>query len=275
MGRDRRRPTQSPSRLLGGDLLADRHHGDRVAARHDLGHALEHAEDGFSLRFVVRIGAVATPPTYVATRLVLPREAGGSVSAWIVPLDATHVSAFETEWMPELRAMGQHDVGWDWRGELNRSANVSEFELYALVAAGSGPAAIASRLRNRPPNRQRLHAMSSLRRGRVSELAADSLVMYLELLAAAPWNRVERKPKRELLCGRAMMVHAIQRSIAAGFEGRIGLHSLEDPHTHAAYRRYGMTECGRDLEVCGDDGQPELYFEFSVDDAMRFLTRTT
>jgi hypothetical protein len=89
---------------------------------------------GFSLRFVVRIGAVATPPTYVATRLVLPREAGGSVSAWIVPLDATDVSAFETEWMPELRAMEQHDVGWDWRGELNRSANVPEFELYALVA---------------------------------------------------------------------------------------------------------------------------------------------
>lgn len=28
------------------------------------------------------------------------------------------------------------------------------------------------------------------------------------------------------------------------------------------------------VEVCGDDGQPELYFEFSVDDAMRFLTRT-
>ena len=74
---------------------------------------------------------MATPPTYVATRLVLPREAGGSVSAWIVPLDATHVSAFETEWMPELRAMGQHDVGWDWRGELNRSANVPEFELYS------------------------------------------------------------------------------------------------------------------------------------------------
>ena len=218
---------------------------------------------------------MATPPTYVATRLVLPREAGGSVSAWIVPLDATHVSAFETEWMPELRVMGQHDVGWDWRGELNRSANVPELELYALVAAGSGPGAIVSRLPNRPPNRQRLHAMSSLRRGRVSELAADSLVMYLELLAAAPWNRVERKPKRELLCGRAMMVHVIQRSIAAGFEGRVGLHSLEDPHTHAAYHRYGMTECGRDPEVCGDDGQPELYFEFSVDDAMRFLTRTT
>jgi hypothetical protein len=195
--------------------------------------------------------------------------------------------------------MGQHDVDWDWRGELNRSADVPEFELYALVAAGStpgdddssdvtpgddpgtqgenepAPAAIVARLRNRPPSRQRLHALCSLRRGRISELASDSLVMYLELLAAAPWNRVERKPKRELLCGRAMMVHVIQRSIAAGFGGRVGLHSLEDPHTHAAYRRYGMIECGRDPEVCGDDGQPELYFEFSVDDALRFLTRTT
>lgn len=115
---------------------------------------------------MVPIGAVATPPTYVATRLVLPREAGGSASAWIVPLDPTHVSAFETEWVPELRAMEQYDVGWDWRGELNRSANVPEFELY---------------------------------------------------------------------------------------------------------RRYGMTECGRDPEVCGDDGRPELYFEFSVDAAKRFI----
>jgi hypothetical protein len=41
----------------------------------------------------------------------------------------------------------------------------------------------------------------------------------------------------------------IQRSIATGFEGRVGLYSLEDEHTHAAYRR--------------------------VDDATRFLTRTT
>lgn len=218
---------------------------------------------------------MAIQPTYIATRLVLPREAGGSASAWIVPLDATHVTAFESEWVPQLRTMGQHDVGWDWRGELKRSEDVSEFELYALVAAGSVPGAILSRLRNRPPRRQRLHAMCSLRRGRVSELAADSLVMYLELLAAAPWNRVERKPKRELLCGRAMMEHAVQRSIAAGYEARVGLHSLEDPHTHAAYRRYGMTECGRDPEVCGDDGQPELYFEFSAEDAMRFLTRIT
>jgi len=218
---------------------------------------------------------VATPPTYVAKRLVLPREAGGSASAWIVPLDATHVGAFETEWVPQLRAMKQHDAGWDWGGELNKSLDDRDFELYALVAAGSVPAAIVSRLWKRPSRRQRLHAMCSLRRGRASELAAGSLVMYLELLAAAPWNRVERKPKRELLCGRAMMVHAIERSIAAGFEGRVGLHSLEDPHTHAAYRRYGMTECGRDPEACGDDGQPELYFEFSVDDAMRFLTRTT
>jgi hypothetical protein len=67
-----------------------------------------------------------------------------------------------------------------------------------------------------------------------------------------------------------MMAHVIQRSIATGFEGRVGLHSLEDPHTHAAYRRWGMTECGRDPEA-----NDELYFEFTADAAARFLSRTT
>jgi len=108
-----------------------------------------------------------------------------------------------------------------------------------------------------------------------SDLSPGLSVVYLELLAVAPWNRVERKPHRELICGRAMVAHVVRRSIATGFEGRVGLHSLADPHTHAAYRKYGMTNCGSDPEVCGDDGQPELYFEFSLEAAMRFLTETT
>lgn len=98
--------------------------------------------------------------------------------------------------------------------------------------------------------------------------------MYLDRLFVAPWNRAARKPNREVLCGPTVMKHVIERSIAAGFDGRVGLHSLEDPRTHRVYEGWGMTPCGRDPDARGDDGQPELYFEFSVDRAREFLTRT-
>lgn len=86
--------------------------------------------------------------------------------------------------------------------------------------------------------------------------------MYLELLAARALEpgRAQAQAGAALWAryghamgalwaryGRAMRVHVIQRSTAAGFGDRGGLHSLEDPHTHTAYRRYGMTEYGRGL----------------------------
>ncbi len=235
---------------------------------------------------------MATPPTYVTSPLSLACEAGGDSTGWIVTLKVTHVETFELEWVPGLRATDQFDADWDWRDELLQSASDPESELYALVAAvaaadrpptepSSKPPDAPSNeptgepLSAEPPCDQRLHGLCGLRQGRVSKLTAGALVTYLDRLAVAPWNRVEAKPNRELLCGRAMMVHVIQRSIAAGFEGRVGLHSVEDQHTHLVYRHWGMTECGRDPNVCGDDGQPELYFEFSADDAYRFLTRIT
>ena len=212
---------------------------------------------------------MATPPTYAATRLDVPCEATGSVSAWIVPLDPGHVRAFETVWRPRLIEMKQFDATLDWGKWLLDSADDPALEIYALVTAASSYSAAIARLASRPPRRQRLEGMCCIRGGFASHLVDGSSVTYLELLFSAPWNRHEHKPTRELRCGPTMMAHVIRRSIAAGFEGRVGLHSLEDPHTHAAYRRWGMTECGRDPDV-----DNELYFEFTTDHAARFLTRT-
>jgi hypothetical protein len=166
--------------------------------------------------------------------------------------------------------MNQFDVSWDWRTWLQDSAGNPDLELYALITANSWPSAAISRVFGRPPSELRVEGLCCIRGGLVADLGAGSPLTYLELLAVAPWNRHEYKPKAELRCGIAMMVHVVQRSIANGFEGRVGLHSLEDPHTHKFYRRCGMTECGRDPTV-----DNELYFEFSAEDAAHFLTRTT
>jgi len=83
---------------------------------------------------------------------------------------------------------------------------------------------------------------------------------------------VAARPRRELQgVGSVLIEHAVRRSIALGYGGRIGLHSLEDPETHRYYRdTIEMTELGRDA-----DAENQLYFEYSEPDALEFLSAQT
>lgn len=116
----------------------------------------------------------------------------------------------------------------------------------------------------------RLHAVSSLCLRFPARLEPKLTLVYVERLAVAPWNRAARKPTRELLgCGAAFIDHAISRSLEVGCKGRIGLHSLNDPHTEGFYRRRcRMTDLGVD-----PDEENLRYFEFSEEGAAAFRAR--
>lgn len=98
-------------------------------------------------------------------------------------------------------------------------------------------------------------------------LRADML--YVELLATAPWNRPRLVPNPIYKgVGRVLLATAVSSSIEQEFVGRIGLHSL--PSADKYYSDVlKMTDFGIDT-----DHEGLRYFEFSSNQATSFLTET-
>src|SRR4029077_17093712 len=95
-------------------------------------------------------------------------------------------------------------------------------------------------------------------------------LVYVELLATAPWNRLKLHPgARYKGVGRVLIGTAISLSVELGFNGRIGLHSL--PQSEPYYRSVGFTDLGYDLP------KKINYFEMTEADAAAFvgITRST
>jgi hypothetical protein len=90
-------------------------------------------------------------------------------------------------------------------------------------------------------------------------------LIYVELLATAPWNRRNAVPSRHYKSvGRVLIATAISLSIDTGFHGRLGLHSL--PQSESWYRDIaGFTDGGFDAP------KRMRYFEMTKDQAMAFL----
>ncbi len=184
----------------------------------------------------------------------LPPEANPElrVAVQIKRLDLNGVNDIEEVWKPSLTAMGEQDAGWPWRAEFWEYLSEEDREMYQLIDSTG-----------------RLHAVSSLCLRFPARLERGLTLVYVEWLAVAPWNRAARRPTRELLgCGAALVDHAINRSLEVGCKGRLGLHSLNDPHTEGFYRRCGMTDLGVD-----PDEENLRYFEFSKGGVEAFRAR--
>jgi hypothetical protein len=90
-------------------------------------------------------------------------------------------------------------------------------------------------------------------------------IVYVDYVAVAPWNRkIVQHPQRFKNLGKVMLGQAVATSIAAGLDGRCGLHSL--PQSEGFYRRIGMSDFGTDLAYSS-----LRYFEFSVQAARNFV----
>jgi hypothetical protein len=93
-----------------------------------------------------------------------------------------------------------------------------------------------------------------------------SPLVYVWFLASAPWNLLLKPgPDTYHGVGNSLMSVAIQSSIALGFKGRIGLHSL--PQAESYYQQMPMICLGPDNSKQGMN-----YFEMTPDLAKAFIS---
>lgn len=195
--------------------------------------------------------------------LLLNRHTGEFETAQVVrEIDDDNFTDFEQHWKPMLeqrRADFQNqqaaaegnaqDSHWDWVGKAKDARRAMGQETFAVECDG---------------HTQGLMLVDLTRFARLEPHKARELV-YIELLASAPWNRhrTVAGPKYKG-AGRILLGAAISLSAAEGFEGRIGLHSL--PQSESWYHQEaGFT----DVEF--DHLKKMRYFEMTAAQAAAFV----
>ena len=136
---------------------------------------------------------------------------------------------------------------WDWRNKIH-SVEAGRHILVAVECQGEAQGIMAVL---QPPQRSRL--------------SGEPLV-YVDYLESAPWNlKLPAVPARFVGIGTILVAEAVHISLDAGFEGRVGLHSL--PQAEAFYKsRCRMTELGQDRQYFD-----LTYFEFTSQQAIEWL----
>jgi hypothetical protein len=183
------------------------------------------------------------------------------------PIGKKHVRDFQTLWCPafkqrlatittrEGRAEAQiQDLHWKWPEKAAATEVRADLDSFAVEVGGVA---------------QGLMIVSLNARGRVAGQQNAHLV-YVELLAAAPWNRrgFTDRPKYKGV-GRLLLAAAVSLSVDQEFGGRIGLHAL--PQSESWYGQVcGMTDLGLDATHQG-----LRYFEMTEAQAEAFVGRNT
>lgn len=195
--------------------------------------------------------------------LLLNRHTGYFEPARVVrEIDDDNFADFERHWrlMLERRradfenqqaaaAGNAQDSHWDWIGKAKAARRAMGQETFAVECDG---------------HTQGLMLVDLTRFARLDPHKGRELV-YVELLASAPWNRQRTVagPKYRG-AGRILIATAISLSVDEGFEGRIGLHSLAQAETW--YREEaGFT----DVEF--DHLKRMRYFEMTAAQAAAFV----
>lgn len=158
--------------------------------------------------------------------------------AKIVTIEKKHVRDFEQVWIAELAELGEEDKYWDWAFKKRLALNDDGFECYALECNNMTQGLI--------------NLETQLHRSWFDE---SQKVAYIRAIATAPWNRALSVVPQYKLVGTRLLAFARKRSVALGYSGRVGLHSL--PEAIAFYRKLGMPELDSDPD-CDD----LIYFEF-------------
>lgn len=155
----------------------------------------------------------------------------------------------ETLWKNMLIEAEQADKNWNWDYKLRLATTEERFEAYVVEQDNvvHGVVLIETQWHR-----------SQLNYGEATTLENRQPLVYVEYLASAPWNRRSLEdPPFFTGIGGVMLAFARQRSVALGYGGRVGLHSL--PHAEAFYRRYNMPNYGPDPEKDG-----LVYFEYNI-----------
>ena len=182
----------------------------------------------------------------------------------VSPIEQQDVDCFSQHWRPlldaktqELKARDQYtnealgnawaqDAHWDWPAKFPERAGQLEWNSVALRCGGMT---------------QGLMYLNLLRRCRLPSQAHQHLV-YIDLLATAPWNRLAFGLPGYRGVGDVLMTEAILISKAEGFDGRVGLLSL--PQANAFYERWEM-------ERLGPEKGGLFYYELTAEKANEHL----
>jgi hypothetical protein len=168
-----------------------------------------------------------------------------------------HLLIWKTTWVPAMEAYCKgradaekpDDSQWNWKWKADKWRPFLKYHSFSIVCE---------------KELQGLMLASDLKSARIQAQFGKPIV-YVELLASAPWNRSKiQKPKRFGGVGTIMLAAAIQLSLDLGFKGRIGLHSL--PGAESFYQDdCGMTPLGNDAAYGN-----WIYFEMTEKQADEF-----
>jgi hypothetical protein len=175
----------------------------------------------------------------ISIDLITP--SGQTVQAELDKMQPRHIEDFETAWKEMLQNLNQYDVFWDWAMKKRLSSMNKRFEAYAIEYNDLTQGLLWLET----------HWHCSL-------VNPDQRLVYVEAIASAPWNREELQfPPNLKGVGTSMLLLARQRSLALGYNGRVGLHSLSSSENF--YVRQQMPDYGE------DPAKDNLrYFEFGI-----------
>lgn len=168
------------------------------------------------------------------------------VEALILDIQERHVRDFEEIWLPQLEELSEEDKHLDWALKKRLSRNYDDFEVYALEYNNMAQGFIAIETLG---HRSWFDTSASL--------SADETqrIVYAKFIVSAPWNRRVSGTLHYKYVGLKLLLFVRQRSLALGYAGRVGLHSL--PGAVGFYRKAGMLELGND-----PDRENLTYFEY-------------
>lgn len=183
------------------------------------------------------------------------------------PIGQKHVRDFQTLWRPafkkrlatitnreQLAEAQMQDAHWKWPEKTAGIAERLDLDSFAVMADGvtQGLMIVSLTARGRAPGQENAH------------------LVYVELVAIAPWNRkgFTDQPKYKG-AGRLLLAAAVSLSAEQEFAGRIGLHAL--PQSETWYREVcGMTDLGPD-----DAHHGLRYFEMTEAQVRAFVEGTS
>ena len=192
----------------------------------------------------------------------LCKEDGDLIDATLLEgIAEENLRDYAEQWQPILhrfrieaaarRAQGEacaegEDAHWNWARLAEQAVGNLSVRQFVIEAEGMT---------------QGLMQVNFLQRSRIQP---GQHLLYVDRLAAAPWNRGSfGQKKRFRPVGLLLMRHAIGTSFVEGFEGRVGLHSL--PGAIRLYQRLSMKSFGPDA-----DHQKLEYFELPANTTQEF-----
>lgn len=163
---------------------------------------------------------------------------GQLVEAQLCDMTQKHLSDFDNIWRAMLIELNAEDAFWDWARKKRLSLSNDRYEAYAIEyeTLTQGLLWLETQFHQ-------------------SQWAIGQPIVYVEALAAAPWNRHPINPEPWFRgVGTVLLQFARRRSRDLGYQGRVGLHAL--PGSESFYEARNMLNLGY------DDDREMVYFEY-------------